>query len=195
MGMSQKEEMKKNIIEEINSYYDHYVYMADVMAVCEHIGNFINFDSNKLEIAPNFFKIVYASTIDSYMLTFARLYDNSEQTKSITNLITKCRKNISLFNNIEEVESKLTEFEKRMETDEFLLPAIETIKHRRDKLFVHNDKKYFNHPENDNSYLPMYQLWMLRDFTREVLVYLLGALGEQPQKEVIYNNDLEKMLL
>lgn len=187
--------MKKNIIEEINSYYDHYAYMADVMAVCEHIGNFINFDSNKLEIAPNFFKIVYASTIDSYMLTFARLYDNSEQTKSITNLITKCRKNISLFNNIEEVESKLTEFEKRMETDEFLLPAIETIKHRRDKLFVHNDKKYFNHPEKDNSYLPMYQLWMLRDFTREVLIYLLGALGEQPQKEVIYNNDLEKMFL
>lgn len=190
MGMSQKEEMKKNIIEEINSYYDHYVYMADVMAVYEHIGNF---DSNKLEIAPNFFKIVYASTIDSYMLTFARLYDNSEQTKSITNLIMKCRKNISLFNNIEEVESKLTEFEKRMETDEFLLPAIETIKHRRDKLFVHNDKKYFNHPEKDNSSLPMYQLWMLRGFTREVLIYLLGALGEQPQKEVIYNNDLEKL--
>lgn len=35
-------------------------------------------------------------------------------------------------------------------------------------MLVYNDKKYFFHPEKDNSYLPMYQLWMLRDFTKEV---------------------------
>jgi len=91
-GMNQKEVMRENLIEEINSYYDHYVYMADVMAVCEHIGHFANFESNKLEIAPNFFKIVHAATIDCFNITFARLYDNSRQTKSIANLISKCKK-------------------------------------------------------------------------------------------------------
>ena len=187
--MSSKEEMKKNLVKEINSYYDHYVYMADVMAVCEHIGHFANFESHKLEIAPNFFKIVHAATIDSFMLTFARLYDNSEQTKSIQNLIDKCRKNISLFSDDKNVSEKLVEFERKMKEDEYIAPAINTIKHRRDKIFVHNDKKFFNHPEKDNSHLPMYQLWFLRDFTKEVLIYLLYALGEKPVKDTIYNSE------
>lgn len=193
-NMNQKDEMKKNLIEEINSYYDHYVYMADVMKVYEHIEHFANYESDKLKIAPNFFKIVHASTIDSFMLTFARLYDNSEQTKSIQNLIDKCRKNISLFSDADAVSKKLIEFEDKMMNDEYISPAINTIKHRRDKIFVHNDKKFFNHPEKDSSYLPMYQLWVLRDFTKEVLTYLLEALGGKPVKETIYNNEeLEKL--
>lgn len=193
--MSSKEEMKKNLVKEINSYYDHYVYMADVMAVCEHIGHFANFESDKLEIAPNFFKIVHAATIDSFMLTFARLYDNSEQTKSIQNLIDKCKKNLFLFSDDKNVSEKLFEFECKMKEDEYIAPSISTIKHRRDKIFVHNDKKFFNHPEKDNSYLPMYQLWFLRDFTKEILTFLLDALGEKaPVKETIYNNEeLEKL--
>lgn len=192
--MTQKENIRNNLIEDINSYYDHYVFMADVMAVSDHIEHFARFDTNKLENAPNFFKIVHAATIDSFMLTFARLYDNSEQTKSIKNLIKKCKDNISLFENSEDVENKLNEYEKRMREDEYISSAIDIIKHRRDKIFVHNDKKFFNHPENDNSYLPMYQLWLLRDFTKEVLLYLLEKLGETPQKDVIYDKDLIKLV-
>ena len=191
--MDQKEEMKQNLIKEINSYYDHYVYMADVMAVHNHMQGYVNKKSSKLEIAPNFFRIVYAATIDSFMLTFARLYDNSKQTKSIENLILKCKKNISLFDNMKEVEKRLIDFETRMKTDEFLAPAIETIKHRRDKIFAHNDEKYFIHPEKDPSYLPMYELWFLRSFTKEVLLYLLKALGEEPIKETIYDKDFENL--
>jgi len=40
----------------------------------------------------------------------------------------------------------------------------------------------------------MYELWFLRDFTKEVLLYLLEELGEKPIKETIYNNDLEKIV-
>lgn len=192
--MDQKEQMKQNLIEEINSYYDHYVYMADVMAVHNHMQSYINRNSQALEIAPNFFRIVYAATIDSYMLTFARMYDNSKQAKSIENLVLKCKKNISLFDNVKEVEKRLVDFEARMKTDEFLAPAIETIKHRRDKIFAHNDEKYFIHPENDDSHLPMYELWILSNFTGEILNYLLEALGEKPIKETIYDNDFENLL-
>ncbi len=189
--MDQKEQMKQNLIEEINSYYDQYVYMADVMAVHKHMQSYANQNNQILDIAPNFFKIVHAATIDSFMLTFARLYDNSKQTKSIENLILKCKKNISLFDNMKEVEERLIDFETRMKTDEFLAPAIETIKHRRDKIFAHNDEKYFIHPEKDPSYLPMYELWFLRDFTKEVLIYLLKALDEKPIKDTIYDKDLD----
>ena len=181
--------MKNDLIIEIYSYYDHYVYMADVMKVYEHIEHFVNYESDKLNIAPNFFKIVQASTIDSFILTFARLYDNSIQTKTIPNLINKCKKNLPLFSDKESVSKKLIEFENKMMNDEYISPAINTIKHRRDKIFVHNDKKFFNHPEKDNSHLPMYQLWFLRDFTKEVLIYLLDALGAKPVKETIYNNE------
>ena len=193
--MDQKEQMKKNLIEEINSYYDHYVYMADVMAVHNHMQSYVNSNSQILEIAPNFFRIVYAATIDSYMLTFARVYDNSKQAKSIVNLISKCKESSSLFDNMkEEVEKRLTDFESRIKTDEILAPAIDLIKHRRDKIFAHNDEKYFIHPEKDNSYLPMYALWFLSSFTKEVLLYLLEALGEKPIKETIYDKDFENLL-
>ena len=67
--MGQKEQMKQNLIEEINSYYAHYVYMADVMAVHNHMQSYVNQDSKMLEVSPNFFKIVYAATIDCYMMT------------------------------------------------------------------------------------------------------------------------------
>lgn len=188
-------DMKKNLIEDIKSYYEHYVYMADVMRVCDHIGEYEMFENEKLEIAPNFFRIVRAATIDSYMLTFARLYDNSEETKSIQNLIRKCKKNISLFFDKENVSKKLIEFECRMEDDEEISSAIKTIKHRRDKMFVHNDKKFFNHPEKDTSYLPIQQLGILRVFTKEVLIYLLGELDETPIRETTYDNDLDKLFI
>ena len=41
----------------------------------------------------------------------------------------------------------------------------------------------------------MYALWFLRDFTKEVLIYLLDALGEKPNKETIYNEDLDNLLI
>ncbi len=193
--MSKKEEMKKDLIEEINSYYDHYVYMADVMAVHNHMQSYVNQKSSKLEIAPNFFRIVYAATIDSFMLTLARLYDNSQQAKSMKNLIDKCKKNDFLFSGVENVNKKLIEFESKMNNDEYISKAIKIIKHRRDKIFVHNDKKFFIHPEKDTSHLPMYALWFLRDFTKEVLIYLLDALGEKPSKETIYDKDLDNLFI
>lgn len=193
--MDQKEQMKQNLIEEINIYYEHYTYMADVMAVHDHIKHFYDYERNKLETAFNFFCIANAATYDSCILSLARLYDNSEKSKNIANLILKCKKNIFLFNNDKEVESKLIEFEEKMNNDTIVSPAINIIKYRRDKIFAHNDKKFFAHPENDDSYLPMYALWILRNFTKEVLSYLLKALGEKPIKETIYDNDLNNLLV
>lgn len=191
IDMNSKEEMTQNLINELNSYYSQYIYLVDIMNVFEHLGKF---KVEEQKIAPNYFSITYAALIDSFMLTFARLYDNSKQTKSIQNLIDKCKKNIFLFSEQEKVENKLNEFEHKMKEDEFISPAITTIKYRRDKLFVHNDKKLFNHPENDSSHLPMYQLWFLRDFTNEVLSYLLDKLGEEPNQDAIYDNDLKKII-
>lgn len=48
------------------------------------------------------------------MLTFMRLYDSSEQTKSISNLIDECKNNIFLFSNTEGVKRKLEVYKNKM---------------------------------------------------------------------------------
>lgn len=66
---------------------------------------------------------------------------------------------------------------------------------RRDKIFAHNDKKFFVDPNKDESYLPMYQLWFLRDFTGEVIKFLLDELEFSDTKTTIYDRDLSNLFV
>lgn len=40
-----------------------------------------------------------------------------------------------------------------------------------------NDKKYFLNPDKDDSHLPMYKIWFVRDFIEQVLLYFASVFG------------------
>ena len=86
--MDQKEEMKKNLLEELDDYFMQLVYLKDLLSVEEDICD----SREKLQCAPNFTLIVECALIDSYMIILMRLYDKSDKTQTIPNLIKKCKK-------------------------------------------------------------------------------------------------------
>ena len=148
----------------------------------------------KFESVPNFALVISCALVDSYMLVLIKLYDKSEQAKTIPNLIEKCKKNINLFPSNNDTLNKLNEFQEKITNDEFISHTIKTLITRRDSILVHNDKKYFGEKlKNDISYLKKYHIWILRDFTEEVLNYLFSQLSSLSSEETLktkYNCDL-----
>lgn len=188
--MNQKEKMKKEFLEELDGYFMNFVYLKDMIQVEEHISGLQQVN----ELAPNFNLIVQCALIDSYMLSFMKLYDKSKQAKTIPGLIEKSKGYVKDFRKPDGAIEKLEEFEEKLKNDEDIVSAINTLRVRRDKYFVHNDDKYFGTKiENDETYLPKYKIWFLRDFTEEVLSYLWEQLSDEKHREVKYNKDLENL--
>ena len=81
--MDQKEEMKKNLLEELDDYFMQLVYLKDLLSVEEDICD----SGEKLQCAPNFTLIVECALIDSYMIILATVYKGN----IIKNLIMDCQ--------------------------------------------------------------------------------------------------------
>lgn len=189
--MKQKDEMIQNLLNEIDGYFIQLVYLQDLMSVEKDITEL----EDKMQNAPNFTLIVKCALIDSFMLAFMKLYDKSEKTKTIPNLIKKCKKNIHLFSNDKDVANKLNEFETKLNKDEYITHAIKILRVRRDSLYAHNDSKYFGkNMENDKTFLPMFELWALRDFTDEILKYVFKQLSDDEPRKIKYDADLKKLI-
>lgn len=187
--MNQKENMIDSFYDEIKGYLMQFVYLEDIRLVYDDL----NSKKDMFDNSPNFVLIVESALIDAYMITFMRLYDKSKQTKNIPQLIMKCRKNLSLFEDKETVEKKLKEFESKLE-EEDIKDTIEVLRKRRDTLYAHNDQKYFGkNMTNDESYLPMYKLIMLMNFTNEVLDFICSKISFKSEINTKYNGDLEKL--
>lgn len=62
-------EMLKNIKIEIESYYDHYVYLADMMAVYQHISDVLK-TVKENDAGINFLKITYAVILSILLDSF-----------------------------------------------------------------------------------------------------------------------------
>ena len=185
--MVQKEEMRKNLLEDIDGYFMQLNYLKDLI----NVENDIVRNKEKLQCASTFTLLVECALSDSYMLVLMRLYDKSEKAKTIPNLIEKCKKNLSLFPSCEDTSLKLKEFETKIKEDEFISHAIKTIRERRDSIYVHNDNKYFgNKLQNDETYLKHYHICILTKFTEEVLEYLFSQLSSEKPRETKYDNDL-----
>jgi len=191
--MGTKENMLENMKTEIESYYDHYVYLADMIEVYLHLDKILPI-ARQENIGINFLKTTHAATIDSMMMNLSRLFDDDKQSKSIPQLIDKCRKHSNLLDDRNSFEKQLDEFKYKLEADECLSSAVKIIKMRRDKLFAHNDKKFFNDPDKDESYLAMYKIWMLREYTKEVLVFCGKSFEVNFTKNTIYNGDLDVLI-
>ncbi len=189
--MNQQEIMTKNLLTEIDGYYMNLVYLKDLIMVEEHLEKVLDVE----ELAPNFGLIAHCALYDSYMLCLMKLYDKSDEAKTIQTLIQKCKNNVKLFRSPDEVTKKLVEWEEKINGDEYIAYAIKTLRMRRDKYHAHNDKKYFGEKiANDTSHLPKYYIWFLRDFTEEVLSYLWNQLTDEKPRETKYNDDFEQLL-
>lgn len=182
--------MISDLRTEVETFHNHYLCLCDIMDVSQHMRSSSNLAKEK---APNFFLVVESACIDTMMMEFARLYDDDSNAKTIPSLLDKCINNVALFTDNKEIENKINEYKQKIKDDDYISKAIATIKLRRDKIFAHNDKKFFIKPEKDDSYLPTYQLWFLRDFTGEVIHFLMDELESKVRKTTIYNSDLENL--
>lgn len=188
--MNQQEKMKMDILKDIDGYLMQLVYLKDLIDVEKDIGN----NKEKMQCAPNFTLIIECALADSYMLALMKLYDKSQKAKTIPNLIKKCKSNIDLFPSKNETLVKLEEFEKEMNEDEIITHAIKTLIKRRDSIHVHNDQQYFGEKlQNDNSYLKTYHIWILTNFTENVLNYLFSQLSSEEIRKTKYDKDLKKL--
>lgn len=190
--MNQKEKMRKYLLEELDDYFMQLVYLKDLLSVEEDIHR----SEDRLQSAPNFTLIVECALIDSYMILLMKLYDKSDKTQTIPNLIKKCKNNSALFKTPNDTLSKLNDFETRLSKDEYISHAIKTLTSRRDSIYAHNDKKYFGKKLiKDTSDLKMYHIWALVNYTEEVLNYLFSHLSSNEEKrKTKYNQDLSNLL-
>lgn len=188
--MNQGEKMKDALIKEIDVYLRQLVYLKDLVAVSKDIEK----NERNLQCAPNFTLIIKCALADSYMLVLMRLYDKSDKTKTIPNLIQKCKKNSNLFPSASDTLRQLEEFEKEMKDDVYLSDAIKKLRTRRDTSHAHNDKRYFSaKPQNDKSALKEYHISFLVLFSEKVLDYLFHQLSTGRIRGVRYNEDLERI--
>lgn len=65
-----RDKMISDLRKEVETFYDHYLYLCDIMGVSEHMGNSSNLSKEK---APIFFRVVESACIDAMMMEFARL--------------------------------------------------------------------------------------------------------------------------
>ena len=111
--------MLENIKTEIASYYDHYVYLADMIEVYQHLDKVLS-TVQKESIGINFLKITHAATTDSMMMNLSRLFDDDKKSKSIPQLIDKCRNHSHLLDDKSSFKNELDEFKDALKTDECL---------------------------------------------------------------------------
>lgn len=186
-----KEKMISDLCKELETYHIHYLYLCDLLEVYNQLDKM---DCEKYNMAPTFFKITKCTYVDTFMICLARLYDSDKDAMSIPNFLNKCKKNSSLFQNKLLFENKIDSFINELTENEEYSSAIQMIKMRRDKMFAHNDKKYFVNPQKDDSYLPMYKLWYLRDYTIKVLGFVASQLNYTFERKVLYSGDLKNLL-
>lgn len=188
--MSTKEKMIEDFLKELNGYFMQLSYLKDMISVKTDMSLL----KEKMQHSPNFTLTVECALSDGYTLALMRLYDKSKETKTIPNLIEKCKENIHLFESKEDTKIKLEEFEAKLKDGTPIAKAIEILKLRRDTYYVHNDNKYFGEKlQEDKSYLPMYVICELRDFTEEVLEYLHSQLSQEEHRQTRYDKDLKNL--
>lgn len=199
-----KDEKIDNLRNEVEMFYGHYLYLCDLIAVYNHMDQ-VSRERNGM--AVNFFRIAKRACIDA-MMNFARLYDSSKSAKTIPRLLNNCLKNISFFDDKELAKEKIDEFiqiikdkeddDKDRSNEElkelYIREAIKIIRERRDKIFAHNDKKYFIDQSKDKSHLKYYKLWCLRDYTGQVINFFLNELKIETKNKNVYNRDLEQLI-
>lgn len=178
--------MRENLVKEIQTYYKHYLAVQNEVDVRDELFRMTLCEQGTANWnrAHFFFEVIFDALSDSLSISLARLFDKSEKSKSIPALIEKCKMNINLFQHPQDIQAALDSFSQELLNDELLRNAVPTLQERRDKLYAHNDKKYFVEPEKVfQKPLHMYQIWILLEKIEQLLIYLLSELSAEIPKD------------
>lgn len=101
--------------------------------------------------------------------------------------------NLGLFNDQKKVLEELNKSIQEIEKNEFIRTGISVVKFRRDKFYAHNDEKFFVDQAKDDSHLPMYIIWMMTNFIKHIIYFLLENLvdDERQIQKSAYNDELK----
>lgn len=173
MVENQKESMLMQVKNQITTYCKQIAYLNDLFELQRELTP-IEDDKEWLEGVC----LINAAAYDAAFIAIAKLVsDKGEQTANIWKLIETIRKNdclfeeeirINILRSTDECEQKLTKDYKHV---------INKIKARRDRLIVHNDRKYFGKMEKYTEIIHNYELWEVSAVIDTYLSELVKYLG------------------
>ena len=140
--------------------------------------------------APLFFNITEYALVSALMMNLCKLYDGDKEALSFVKLKNICEQNQPLFPKYRKekgmetdipfsISGLLSQVEKDLKEAS---KSIEHLKIQRDKLWAHNDKKYFLNPKNvENTYPINWDeieelLILANSFTNSVLVAFTNSI-------------------
>lgn len=196
---NQKEIMQNYLKEELRAYFREYTAIQNSVGLHgELFAMTLNESGQKTwNRAPFFFSTTYDALSDSFSIALAKLFDKDESAKSIWKLIQRCRNESHLFPDAKKIEQGLDVLERELAQNSLVDNALCVLQNRRDKLYAHNDKKFFLKPEKIlEEPLHNYQIWELLKWIRNILMFLASELSVDVSdfKEYSKNSDLKNLL-
>ena len=187
---------QESLLRQAEDIGEHSCYAKDCYRAYFSIFYAIKNDNQRINLAPGFFTIVMHSLLTTILLTLARLYDDREEV-SLKKLISQCSKYASLDNDSENIQ-KLRQLIDEANADiEKLSSAIVNLESRRDKIYAHNDKSYFNQTQKmlDDFPIQQQELEKLLNLAGNFVFYLQNIFDVQPIMPYSENSDdLAKLL-
>ena len=196
---NQKEIMQDSLKAELRAYFREYAAIQNSVDLHDELFKMtLNESGQKAwNRAPLFFSISFDALSDSFSISLAKLFDKDKSAKSIWNLIQRCKNESHFFPDAKKVKQGLGELEKELEQNCLVDNALCVLQNRRDKLYAHNDKKFFIKPEKVlEKPLHTYQIWELLRWIKRVLMFLTGELSVDISDFEMYSEhpDLENLL-
>lgn len=165
--------MKKYIIEDIKTFCNHISYLEDLFELERELMPIE--DDNNLS-CPDAINLINRALYDASFMTISKLIaDKDRQTRSFWSLLEQIEDNAHLFDNKKDIlTDKVRSIKDELGSSKSI---VDKIKNRRDALIVHNDKKFFSHPEKYIERIPNYELWQISSKIKTFLDFLIEELG------------------
>ena len=190
IAMINDNRLLKEIQTDIVNFYYEYASLYNTIVAYIEVSNFLeNYEADFK--GKNFLLTSNESLVNNMMMSFARLYDNNDCSKNVQFLIEECINNCEFANNSKTLCIELNKMCNELSTNQIIRDIIKIIKFRRNKHYAHNDKIFLGKPEKDTTYLPMYKLWVLRDFTKNLLELLAKSFDVRLDYNLLLINDFK----
>ena len=196
---NQKEVMQNNLRVELQAYFREYTSIQNAVDLHDELFRMTLNESGQQmwNQAPLFFSTIFDALSDSFSISLAKLFDKDTSAKSMRGLIQRCKNESHLFPDAKKVSQELEVLEKELAENRLVDNALCVLQNRIDKLYAHNDKKFFLKPEKVlEEPLHTYQIWELLRWIKRVLMFLAGELSVDISDFEMYSEhpDLENLL-
>ncbi|MES5896739.1 hypothetical protein [Bacillus cereus group sp. RP43] len=138
---------KEKIKQLINRFMFEIINVRSKFQLWKHIQKHRNEHLDELNIAPAFFTLTLHSVFNDVIITLAKLYEHGKQTANLNKLINIADANRALFDYKEHAIDPLMITNKEIENHKKIIEEKEESLNNlfmwRDKVYAHNDMKYF----------------------------------------------------